>query len=375
MARDPGEIKIERFEVHHIAVDERTRWLMLELVAEDGHVGLGEALVADDDALGVAALAQAAQRLCGSAVLQASPAARTLAVDKATGLLEASVHATLDQCLWDLRARLAGLPLHRLLGPTLRDRLKLYANINRGTRDRSPQGFAVRAAAAVAQGFDAVKIAPFDGVSRANVHSAAGRAAVAVAVQRVHAVRDAIGAAATLMIDCHCRLDLVAARRFLHATRDARIDWFEDVLPYHDLAGWSHLRSYSDAPLVGGETARGTRDLLPFIERGLWDVLMPDVRFFGGITELVSLASLAAQHQLTIAPHNPRGPVATLASAHAMAGCAVFQMLEYQFDECGWRNELVGGAEQIRDGHLQLPHGAGLGCALDRAMLDAHRLI
>ncbi len=367
-------MNIERFEVHRIAVDERTRWVMLELIAEDGHVGLGEALLPDDSSLGVEALSEAARRLCGTAVLQALPPPQLLAVDQPSGLLEATVRATIDQCLWDLRARIAGLPLHRLLGPTLRDRLKLYANINRGTRDRTPEGFAARAAAAIAEGFDAVKIAPFDGVGRANVHTTAGRAAAAMAAETAIAVREAIGSENMLMIDCHCRLDLVAARRFLHTTRDARIDWFEDVLPYHDIDGWIHLRSFSDAPLAGGETARGTRDLLPFMERGIWDVVMPDVRFFGGITELVGLAALASQHQISIAPHNPRGPVATLASAQAMAGCPVFHMLEYQLGECEWRNELVSGNEQISNGHLQLPDGPGLGCALDQTMLDAHRL-
>ena len=365
-------MNIERFEVHRIAVDERTRWVMLKLIAQDGESGWGEALLPDGDTLGVEALSLAAQKLCGTEVLRATAPLKTLASDKASGLLEATVHATIDQCLWDLRARVAGLPVHRLLGPTLHDRLKLYANINRGTRDRSPEGFATRAATAVAQGFDAVKLAPFDGVDRKNMHTAEGRVKLNAGIDRVQAIRDAIGDSAMLMVDCHCRLDLVGAKRFLHATRDTRIDWFEDVLPYHDLSGWAHLRTFSDAPLAGGETARGVRDLLPFIERGLWDVLMPDVRFFGGITELVSLSALAAQHQISVAPHNPRGPIATLSSAHAMAGCSVFHMLEYQFAECEWRNELIGGAEVIEDGHLLLPNTPGLGCDVNQQLLNKH---
>ena len=374
-AADGGEgigPNIVDFLVHRVAVDERTRWVMLELITADGERGLGEALLPDEDGPGVDALAWAGRRLRGQGVLNAMAPVPTLAVDKASGLLEATVHAAVDQCLWDLRARHAGLPVHRMLGPTLRRRLRLYANINRGTRDRSPEGFAARAAAAVADGFDAVKIAPFDGVSRATVHTAAGRAAFATAVDRVLAVRDGLGEAPMLMIDCHCRLDLVAARRFLDATRHARIDWFEDVLPYHDLHGWSRLKSFCDAPLAGGETARGTRDLLAFIEAGIWDVLMPDVRFFGGITELASLAARAAQHQLTIAPHTPRGPVGTLASAHAMAGCPVFHMLEYQYRECEWRAALVGGAERIGAGYLELPDSPGLGATLESALLATH---
>lgn len=366
-------MKIDHFEVHRIAVDKRTRWVMLELVSDDGLRGVGEALLGDNDTLGVEALSRAGQALRGADVLSAAPPPRPLAQEKATGLLEATVHAAVDQCLWDLRAQIAALPLHRLLGPSLHSQIKLYANINRGTRDRSPEGFARRAAAAVEEGFDAVKIAPFDGVSRSTLHTAQGRTDFDAALARVHAVRESVGEEAMLMIDCHCRLDLSMARRFMDATRDTRIDWLEDVLPYHDLEGWSRLKALSHAPLAGGETARGTRDLLPFIQHGIWDVLMPDVRFFGGITELCSLAGLAAQHQLCIAPHNPRGPVATLASAHVMVGCPVFQMLEYQYDECAWRAELIGGAERIHDGYLAVPGSPGLGATLDRSVLDAHR--
>ena len=113
-------MKIERFEVHRIAVDERTRWVMLKLIAQDGECGWGEALLPDGDTLGVEALSRAAQKLCGTEVLRATAPLKLLATDKATGLLEATVHATIDQCLWDLRAKHAGVALHRMLGPTLR---------------------------------------------------------------------------------------------------------------------------------------------------------------------------------------------------------------------------------------------------------------
>jgi galactonate dehydratase len=359
--------------VHRVAVDERTRWVFLELGTDDGLCGLGECLLPDGDDLGVAALERGARPLIGLDVTSAAPPMPDLSAERATGLLEATVHAAVDQCLWDLRARQLGVPVHRLLGPQRRSSVKLYANINRGTRDRRPEGFALRAREALQAGFGAVKIAPFDGFGRRDAHTPAGRDALALAIERTSAVREALGSTPMLMIDCHCRLDLVSARRFLDATRDLRIDWFEDALPYHDLAGWRMLRGVAEAPLAGGETARGISDLLPFIRDGIWDVLMPDVRFFGGITELVSLSSLAAQHQLTIAPHNPRGPVGTLASAHAMAGCPVFGMLEYQFGECAWRGALVGEAEKVSDGHLILPEGPGLGMSLAPAVVAAHR--
>ena len=133
------------------------------------------------------------------------------------------------------------------------------------------------------------------------------------------------------------------------------------------------MRSASKARLIGGETARGIRDLVPFMRDGIWDVVMPDVRFFGGVTELMALSPLASQYQVGLAPHNPRGPIGTLASAHAMASCPAFWMLEYQFGECGWRNELVDGAEQIEQGKLALPDAPGLGARLNQDVAMKYR--
>jgi len=365
-------MNIEHCRVDRLRVDDQTEWVFLRLEAADGLVGFGEALLGGREVLLSAALAVAGERLVGTPVDAAAPPPKPLAIEKSTGLLEATVHATLDQCLWDLRARAAGLPLHRMLGPTLRTGITLYANINRGTRDRSPHGFAERATAACADGFSAIKIAPFDGFSRANALTPQGRHAFALAVERIAAVRDAIGPDRSLMIDCHCRLDLPSAMHLLKATESIRLDWFEDVMPYHDLDGWSALRAASHAPLIGGESARGTRDLLPFLERGIWDVLMPDIRFFGGVTELVALSALAEQHQVLVAPHNPRGPVGTLTSAHAMAGCPVFHALEFQHAECDWRDALTAGSERIKAGVLHLPDGPGTGLRWDEDVASRH---
>ncbi|MBT6273347.1 MAG: mandelate racemase/muconate lactonizing enzyme family protein [Chromatiales bacterium] len=367
-------MKIVDARVHLIEVDSATIWVILELLGDDQTAGFGEALLPGRERLVAQAIQAACTTLLGTPVECAAPPRKPLADEAATGLFEATVAATVDQALWDLRARRLGQPLYKLLGPRLRSAITLYANINRGTRDRSPRGFAERAKEACEAGFHSIKIAPFDNFNRANAYSQSGRDAFSQALDRIMAVRDAIGFDRRLMIDCHCRFDTASALRFLDATQSVRIDWFEDVLPYRDLAGWEHLRGVTRAPLVGGETARGIRDLVPFMERGIWDVVMPDIRFFGGVSELVALAPLAEQYGVRIAPHNPRGPVATLASAHAMAGCAIFEHLEYQFRECDWRDALTRHSEHIIDGELHLKETPGIGMGWDPDVAALHRL-
>ncbi|MCH9672880.1 MAG: mandelate racemase/muconate lactonizing enzyme family protein [Gammaproteobacteria bacterium] len=368
-------MKITQIDSYALEVDAATTWVCCEVAADDVR-GFGEALAPrGQDRLVQTALREAGRCLVGTEVAQAALPMLALADEQATGLFESTVNAALDQALWDLRARCLGVPLFKLLGPSRRREIALYANINRGTKDRSPRGFAVRAKQAAEDGFQSVKIAPFDGLTRANAHRAQGRYALSEAIARVEAVREAIGPERRLMIDCHCRLDLSSALEFLKSTQSVRIDWFEDALPYRDLVSWGHLKAASSAPLVGGETARGTRDLLPFLERGIWDVIMPDIRFFGGVTELTALAPLAAQFQVQIAPHNPRGPIGTLASAHCMAACPVFDHLEFQYAECCWRGALTRHSEDIRHGVLHLSDAPGIGLAWDDAVATAHRCV
>ena len=363
--------KISGARVDRVVVDPKTEWVSLTLTSDNGLSGRGEAMCPNPGALLQSALEIAAAKLVGRTVKSSAPPPKPLADDKAIGLLEATVHATIDQCLWDLRTRSTDMPIYGALGPTLRTSIPLYANINRGTRERSPETFAARAALAIEDGFDAVKIAPFDDLTRQNGHTTAGRNALALGLERVNAVRDAIGPDNLLMIDCHCRFHLPGALQFLKAAEPVRIDWFEDVLPYHELTPWAQLRANAPVLLAGGETARGIRDLLPFLDQGIWDVVMPDVRFIG-ITELAAMDLLAEQYQVQLAPHNPRGPIGTAASAQAMVGARAFRVLEFQHGEIDWRGALTNETEVIRNGALELSGAPGLGIDWNETAIRSH---
>jgi galactonate dehydratase len=77
--------------------------------------------------------------------------------------------------------------------------------------------------------------------------------------------------------------------------------------------------------------------------------------------------------QLLVAPHNPSGPVATVATAHAVSTMSNFLILEYAWGEVDWRADLLEPAEPIRDGYLHLSHAPGLGYRLNPTVLEAHR--
>ena len=153
-----------------------------------------------------------------------------------------------------MNGRALGVPIHRLLGGAVRDRIRLYANINRAVTDRSPAGFARAAATAVAEGFTAVKLAPFDGVHWSQRDRAEARPALARGIERVAAVRDAIGPDVELMVDCHERFNREMAVRVARELARLDVVWFEDPTePTDDLSGLAGIRAAIDLPLITGE--------------------------------------------------------------------------------------------------------------------------
>ena len=101
------------------------------------------------------------------------------------------------------------MPVHEFLEPVAQTAIPVYANINRATTDRSPEGCAASARNAVTQGYRRIKIAPFDGVCSDDFAAdwAAQRARIDAGIARVFAIRDAIGPEIELMVDCHWRFD------------------------------------------------------------------------------------------------------------------------------------------------------------------------
>jgi galactonate dehydratase len=248
--------------------------------------------------------------------------------------------------LWDLSARNAGRPIAELLGGARRDRVPLYANINRGTTDRSPAGFAARAAEAAALGFGAIKIAPFDNMQEGYA--------------RIAAAADAIAGRAELQVDCHWRFDEARAQEALGECARLGVRWFECPLPEtpEHFAAIKRLRGKANAAgmrLAGAEQFIGTAGFRPLLEQGLYDVVMPDVKYAGGLAECLRIAELAASHGVACSLHNPSGPVCHAHSLHASAAMESNERLEYQHGETPRFYEIAPGLAAPVGGSAALP--------------------
>ena len=365
-------MKITRIEPIVVEVTERGDWVFVLVHTDAGITGLGEASHSLNDALLVATLEVFADQLVGEDPLPIRRIWRMLSGVRGGRITHTAVSA-IDQALWDILGQYLGVPIHALFGGAVRRKLRLYANINRHVRDRSPEGFAAAARQAVDEGFAAVKLAPFDELRGPDHVRTGPRASWRPGVDRVRAVRVAIGDEIDLAIDCHGRMEASEAIVVGRELEDCNLMWYEEPVK-HTFPDQLALISRSvPMPTASAESVFAVEGFRSFLLERVVDVLMPDVKHCGGLSEMQTIADAARLKQLLIAPHNPSGPVATVSTAHSACTIPNFLVLEYAWGEVEWRADLITPREPVQDGYLIVSDTPGLGYKLNMDVVSAHR--
>ena len=361
-------MRIASVEFLGVNVTPKTNWSFLLVRTECGRTGIGECTLANQEALLEAEAARLAANVAGEDARNRNRLAR-LIPHAPGGLVAHSVLSAFEQALWDLAGQQAGRPIHALLGGALRDAVPLYANINRGANPRTPEGFAAAAKRAVAEGFRAVKLAPFEPFVWEDAADASLRAAYAEGLARTAAVRDAVGPGIDVMVDAHWRFSPGGAARLVQDVAPLGLFWLECPVSEANHAEIRRIRSMANdrgMRLAGAETLAGLGAYRTIIEAGCYDVLMPDIKYAGGHEEIRRIAALAQAAGVEIAPHNPTGPVCHAHSVHLCATIPNLLPLEVQFGETDRFFTLVTGHDlRFARGAARLSAAPGLGSAID----------
>ena len=298
-----------------------------------------------------------------------------IAADRA---LAAAVSA-LRSAIVIARAAREGVSLRRALGGEEdAARVPLYANVNRGLfgTPRAPSDFAAAAERAVREGFDTVKCAPFDEV----VPPSSPDRILELArpgLERVAAVREAVGPGVTVLVDCHSRFEESTAPIVAERLAALDVGWFEEPMePTRDADALARIARAVSIPVAGGESGYGERFFEELVASGAVEVAMPDVKYCGGVVTAYAAGRRVTDAGGRVSLHSPSGPVAQLAGAHVTAALAgggeVGTPLEYAPFEAEWRPELLSPPEHIESGRLILPEGPGLGATLNWESVHRH---
>ena len=356
-------LKINSIETEIIPVNHRGNWLFVRLHAEDGTIGIGEASHGRDDEGVKHQIETLKPKLVGWNVFEFENF-RSRFFRESEGHTYHTAYSGIEQAMCDLAGKALEIPIYQLLGGKCRTRIRLYANINRATVDRSPQGFAKNAEQAVAEGFTAIKCAPFDSVSVSDITKCTLTPAIHQGINRIRAIRSAIGPEIDLLVDCHSRFNPGLIIQTSKALDDLNLFWIEDPVPLNDLDAVAHVSQSTSMPIATGERLRTLTEFDRLLKYGRVDYILPDVKHVGGLLGLKKIATLAETTNVKVTPHNPSGPVATAASVQCMASVPNFGILEFAWGEVDWRSKLVDPPETIIDGFIELSTQSGLGITL-----------
>ncbi len=280
--------------------------------------------------------------------------------------------SALDIALWDLLGQVAGQPIYALLGGPCRDRIRVYNTCS--TYGAHSDAALVRAdptrlaGELLEAGITCLKWAQFDPYARASHGQAITAAQIKEGIAPIEAIARAFDGRMEVMIEGHGLWNLTSAVAIARALDGLPIHWLEDLLWQDNPEEWADLRDKSPIRIAGGERLFTRHQLRRLLELHGTDVVIGDVTWTGGISELKKLATFAEVYGIPLAPHDHSGPVNLWASAHVLLNVPNAYIMEttrvFYDERFGYYHELVEGAPIIRAGYLHLPEGPGLGIRL-----------
>ena len=278
----------------------------------------------------------------------------------------AAAAGIMTACL-DIAGKAYGVPLYRLLGGPVRDRVPVYANgWYRG--DRTPSSFATLAKDVVERGHRALKVDPFGTAGTlATPHDLAEAAGL------VGAIRDSVGPDIDIYVDVHGRLTPALARSAAHLLSDHDVRYIEEPVAPENVVAMHDLRAVSPIAIAAGERCIGRIGFRSLIEADAVDIIQPDACWCGGPLEVQRIANWAELHQMVVSLHNANSPFATMVGCHLGASISNFMVLETfdDFDE-DWVSAALPGLPAIEDGSLPIPDRPGVGIEPVLSILAEH---
>jgi galactonate dehydratase len=341
------EIKVTKVESFVL----KNSWVFVKISTDAGIVGWGEMLKDGAKACAAGALE------VGDYLVGQDPCRVTFhwqAIHRGAfyrgGPIKTAISSGIDQALWDIKGKVYGVPVYKLLGGPTRDRVRVYGRVSEET------------------GVDAMKVGPRGGQRQA-IKYVEGQKFVDEVAERFKALRDKFGSGVDIGIDFHGAVQPPTAMLLIKALEPYNPWFYEEVVQALNVDVMAELARKTHIPLATGErifTKWGFREIL---EKRAAVILQPDICYAGGITELKIIAGMAEAYYSPLAPHNPQGPCSLAASLQIAASIPNFLIQERGDNE--YEDLLAKPLPPVRNGHRPLLTDPGLGITIDEDKLMA----
>jgi galactonate dehydratase len=301
---------------------------------------------------------------------------------KGGGAIAFAAISAVDQALWDIKGKAAGMPIYEFFGGAFAERAQVYAN-GWNYHCNDAEEWAKAAERPLKDGYRILKAYPLATQQPGRTLTHVQRRMLSPeeltrAIDRIRNLKTVVGDQADIMIDLSGGLNNDQLLQILDLCDELKVMWVEEPLDAFNLAGLKNLAGRFRFPIAAGErvyTRNGFRNLL---ETGAIDVVMPDVGNCGGVFELIHIAAMAEAYNARVSPHNCASSLCTAASLQVWAACANAMPLEiypYLPLSDGYVQVLTNPPEdRIRDGYLDVLSEPGLGVSVDEKALAPYKL-
>lgn len=282
----------------------------------------------------------------------------------------------IDIALWDIAGKIHNVPTHDLLGGRVRDYVRLYCHLGGGkmedfyeTKIDDAKRFGELAIQAVEEGFTA-----FKSMAVPETMSLEGLESIKYAEACVQSMREAVGDNIDIMVDCHARPSPRMGLQFAKALEPYGLYFFEEPCWPESPEDIALIQRSVSTPIASGERLVGIHAFRDLLERRAVSVIQPDITHCGGITETKKIAALADAYRVSMAPHNPQGPISTAASLAIGFSTSSYIICESVHNDVPWRSEIVTESFDIqKNGRLVKPNMLpGLGIEINEEEVKKH---
>ncbi|SDK02320.1 galactonate dehydratase [Sediminibacillus albus] len=340
------------------------RWLFIKISTDEGIVGWGEPVIEGRAHSVKAAVEELMEYLVDKDPLQIEDHWNVMyrAGFYRGGPILMSAIAGIDQALWDIKGKYYNAPIHQLMGGRCRDSIRVYSWIG-GDR---PTDVGTAAKQAVNTGFTAVKMNGTEELQYIDSYEKIDQA-----VERVAAVREAVGHGVGIGIDFHGRVHKPMAKVLAKELEQYRPMFIEEPVLSENEEAFKEIARHTHIPIATGERMFSRWDFKHMLAEGYVDIIQPDLSHAGGITECKKIASMAEAYDVALAPHCPLGPIALAACLQVDASShnafIQEQSLGIHYNK---ENDILDYIKDrsvfaYEEGYVAIPDGPGLGIEVD----------
>jgi galactonate dehydratase len=280
--------------------------------------------------------------------------------------------SAIEQACWDIFGKSLGLPVYKLLGGAVRERVRMYTHLGGGDMKAvyetfDPAPLVDLALQVVAKGYTAIKVVcvpysePLMNVSYVKKFA-----------QAIQELRLAVGDGVDIMIDFHGRTYPAMAIAYINAISEFNPFFCEEPVPPENVAALREVRRAVRVPIATGERLVTRHQFREVFEQQACHIIQPDLCHCGGLLEGKKIAAMAEVYYMGVAPHNPLGPVANAAALHFALSTPNFLIQEDMLTDVPWRWDVVRHSLQTRQGYWLKSEEPGLGVEINEEEAVKH---